>query len=170
MSNSNTNPFRLYGSPTTEVTPTPVDQKADDMPVYASDDVMYEAGFPVPQEDFAQYVVEDESDQVHSRVTMEEDLGPDDPQDLALEDELEDGLNAGDVPTSISPRLLMPPPVSTACAIAALLLLSAIITLAFILTKCAIPCFGLGWVHNIRQVVTEYRGTTDTEGKHSNGA
>ena len=170
MSNSNSNPFRIYGSPATEVTPALVDQKADDMPVYVSDEVKTEAGVPVPQEDFAQYVVEDESDQVHSRVTMEEDLGPDDPQDLALEDELEDGLNAGDVITSISPRLLMPPPVSTACAIAALLLLSAIITLAFILTKCAIPCFGVGWVHSIRQAVTEYRGTTATEGKHSNGA
>ena len=146
-------------------------QTTDDTPISVSDEIKPEAGFPTPQEDVTLHVAEDELAQVHSKAPMEEvSPGPDDHLDPAHKDETEVSLNARDAFASMTPKLLMPPPVSAVSAIAALLLLSIFTILMVLFTGCAIPYYRMRWLHSIGQVVTSVRGASTTESKASGGA
>ena len=143
----------------------------DDTPLGVSDEATTEAGYPIPQEDVTLHVAEDELAQVHSEAPMEKvSPGPADHPDPAPKDRIEIGPNTRDAFPSMTPKLLMPPPVSAVSALAALLLLSIFATLMVLITGCTIPYFRMRWLHSIGQVVTSVRGMSTTESKASGGA
>ena len=145
-------------------------QTTDDTPLGVSDEAKPEAGYPTPQEDVTLHVAEDELAQVHSEAPMEVSPGPADHPDPAPKDRIEIGPNTRDAFPSMTPKLLMPPPVSAVSALAALLLLSIFATLMVLITGCTIPYFRMRWLHSIGQVVTSVRGMSTTESKASGGA
>ena len=143
----------------------------DDTPLGVSDEAITEAGYLTPQEDVTLHVAENELAQVHNEAPMEKvSPGPADHLDPAPKDEIEIGPNTRDAFPSMTPKLLMPPPVSAVSALAALLLLSVFATLMVLITGCTIPYFRMRWLHSIGQVVTSVRGMSTTESKASGGA
>ena len=130
-----------------------------------------EAGFLSPQEDVTHHVAEDGSAQVPSEAVTEEMIpSPIDHQDLAHEDEAVDSFNARDEITSMTPKLLMPPPMTAVGIMFAILLLSVITILVVICFGCSISCYKVRWMHNIGQVVARDRGKKTTEARSSDKA
>ena len=125
----------------------------------------------MPQDDIALDVANDEQAQTLSEEYVEEVTpDPSDPLDYAHKDETKAGPRAEDVFTSLSPKQLMPPPVTAVSVIAAILLLSFLSTLVLLYSGCAFSLFRMRGMHYIGRIVTGDQGVANTEAKSGDRA
>ena len=170
-SNSNSNLFRIYGTQENDATSALEGQSTDITPISDSDEERFEAGFPVPQNDIAPDVANDEQAQTLSEEYVEEVTpDPSDPLDYAHEDETKTGPEAEDVFTSLHPKQLMPPPLTAVSVIAAILLLAFLTTLVLLYSRCAFSLYSMRGMHYIGQIVTGDQGVANTEAKSGDRA